>query len=533
MVRASVHFMGFVCCLLAGFAAGAEPRLSKFTSYQAGDTHVLTSRSGAQARALMDELAKFRVALEKMIGRKTSSRGIPTYIVIVSASEWEKLLQPRQNVIGWFQPSRFANYILMNGDSERDRALHLIFHEYTHYYLRSQFAGVFPPWFNEGLAEVMGSAKFTNQNVAIIQVPMSRVYEARDGQWIPFDRLLLVDHGSPEYVNHTMASDFYAQAWLTVHYGFVENRQFGSQILDYLAQLNRLVPQQDAARAVFGDLAAVDKQLRDYSHNTRMGSGSLNLGEVPAFELGEGKPVAELDVLAQIIDLNFGIRAGADRLRSLIESFARREPKSARTAIFKARLASYTDDNAAFDRAISEAEAAIAPGDWQSRRALALALLASALDSNPLNTRSSADSERDMKRALRWFGEALAHNIDDVESLWGLGTAATRLNESLDLAEEALLAANRSAPGNASIAVSLANLYGVKDEPEKMVPFLKDSISYATDLRTREWATETLQRVETYVAEKAKVDAENRKQREEYERALAEYEKKYGKKKKK
>jgi hypothetical protein len=531
MIRASVHVMGLVCCVIAGFAAGAEPRLSKFTSYQAGDTtHVLTSRSGAQARALMEELAKFRVALEKMLVSKTSSRGIPTYIVIVSASEWEKYLQPRQKVIGWFQPSRFANYILMNGDGDRDQSMHLIFHEYTHYYLRSQFAGEFPPWFNEGLAEVMGYAKFTNKDFAVLQVPMFRVREARDGQWIPFDRLLLVDRGD---VNHTMAPDFYAQAWLTVHFGFVANREFGSQMLDYLAQLNRLVPQQDAARAAFGDLAAVDRQLRAYSRNTRMDSGSLNLGEIPAFELGEGKPVAEPDVLAQIIDINFHIRAGTDRLRPLIESFARREPKSARTAVFKARLAHYSDDHAAFDRAIDEAEAALTPGDWQSRRALALALLTSALDSNPLNTRNSADSERDMKRALRWFGEALTHNIDDVESLWGLGTAATRLHESLDLAEEALLAANKSAPGNASIAVSLANLYSEKDEPEKMVPFLKDAIRYATDLRTRQWATDSLQRVEAYLAEKEKVDAKNRKQQEEYERALAEYEKKYGKRKKK
>ena len=495
--------------------------------------HVLTSRSGSQARVLMEDLAKFQVTLEKLLNRKTATRGIPTYIVIVSASEWEKYLQPRQNVIGWFQPSRFANYITMNGDSDRGQAMHLIFHEYTHYYLRSQFAGVFPPWFNEGLAEVMGYAKFTSQNSAVLQIPMVRVHEARDGQWIPFERLLLVDHGSPEYVNHNMADDFYAQAWLTVHFGLIENRQFGNQMLDYLGQLNRLVPQKDAASAAFGDLAAADKLLRDYSRDTRMNSGTLNLGEIPQFQLGEGKPVAELDALAQIIDLMFGMRAGPDRIRPLIESLARREPKSARAAIFKARLAQYSDDNAAFERAISEAEAAIAPGDWQSRRELALALLTSALDFNPLSTRSTADSERDMKRALRWFGDALAHNIDDVESLWGLGTAATRLNQNLDLAEEALLAAYKSAPGNASIAVSLANLYGTKDQPEKMIPFLKDSIRYATDLSTRQWATDSLQRMEHFVAEQAKADAEVRKQQEEYERQLAEYEKKYGKKKKK
>ncbi len=524
-----------VACLalaLAGVAAGAEPRLAKFTEYEAGNTHVLTARGSNQVRSLMEDLAKFRATLERLLNRKTASRGIPTYIFIVTSSDWQKYLQPRKNVTGWFQSSRFANYIVLDVDVGYYEALATIFHEYTHYYLRSQFSGSYPPWFNEGLAEVMGYAKFTKQNTAVLQIPMSRVFEARDRQWIPLERMLVVDHGSPEYVNHDLASEFYAQAWLTVHYGMIENREFGAKMFEYLGQLNRLVPQKEAASAAFGDLAATDKLLRNYSRDTRMNSGAINLGEVAAFEFGKGKPVAELDALAQIIDLMFNTHTSPERIRPLVESLERREPKSARGAIFAARLAQYSDDNSAFDTAVTRAEGLIAPGDWQSRRELALTLLDSALDFNPLNTRSSADSDRDMKRALRWFGDALTHNIDDVESLWGLGTAATRLRTNLDLAEEVLIAANKAAPGNASISTSLANLYGTKDEPEKMIPFLKDSIRYATDLGTRRWATESLIETEKWVAERAKYEEENRKQQEEYQRQLAEYEKKYGKRKK-
>ncbi len=528
------HFAALACLSLAGIAAAAEPRLGKFTEYQAGNIHVLTSGSGSRAaRALMDDLAKFRATLETLLDRKTATRGIPTYIFIVSSGDWQKYLQPRRNLVGWFQQSRFANYIVMDGDVERSEALATIFHEYTHYYLRSQFSGVFPPWFNEGLAEVMGYAKFTKQNTAVLQIPMGRVYEARSGRWIPFDRMLLVDHSSPEYTDHSQASDFYAQAWLTVHYGLIENRDFGAQMFNYLAQLNRLVPQPDAVRATFGpDLSAPDQLLRNYSRDNRMNSGAIRLGEVQGLDLGTGKPVAELDALAQIIDLMFVTRTTPERVRPLIESLERREPNSARGAIFAARLAQLSDDNAGFEKAVTRAESFIAPGDWQSRRELALVLLDGALDFNPLNTRSSEDSKRDMKRALRWFSEALKHNIEDVESLWGLGTAATRLGENLEFAEEALLAAYTFAPGNESIAVSLANLYGVKDEPEKMVVYLRDSIRYATNLGTRQWATDSLASIEAWLAERAKVDEANRKQQEEYQRRLAEYEKKYGKKKK-
>ena len=98
------------------------------------------------------------------------------------------------------------------------------------------------------MAELMGFAKFTRAQ-AVLQVPMCRVYEARDGDWIPFERLIRVDHNSPEYQSHKLANSFYAQAWLTVHYGMVENRAFGKQMFDVPEPAQRCVPQRRSGRA--------------------------------------------------------------------------------------------------------------------------------------------------------------------------------------------------------------------------------------------------------------------------------------------
>ena len=65
-----------------------------------------------------------------------------------------------------------------------------------------------------------------------------------------------------------------------------------------------------------------------------------------------------------------------------------------------------------------------------------------------------------------------------------------------------------------------------------MLPYLKDTIRYSSDLRLRQWAVDTLKNMEKWLAERDQVDEENRKQREAYEKQVAEYEKKYGKKKK-
>jgi hypothetical protein len=253
-----------------------------------------------------------------------------------------------------------------------------------------------------------------------------------------------------------------------------------------------------------------------------MSSGALRLGDIPAVTLPPGKELTENDAYAVFIDLMLETRGtGPNRVRPLVQALARREPASARSAIFEARLAAIDEDNAAFALAVDKAEKSLVGGDWESRRELAATLLNNATEWSPLKERSAADSERDLKRAFKLYAEAVAHNNADVEALWGFGTAATRLNQNLDVAEEVLVAAYRRAPSSAMIAMSLANLKGRASEPDGMIPYLKDTIRFATDLGTKQWAVDTLQQMEGYIARRDAANAE-------YEAKVAEYEKKYG-----
>ena len=522
-------------CAAAALCAGAvaaEPRVGKFTKYDAGEFVIVTSRSGAQAKHIVEDLGKFRLTLERALGKRAAQNSFPTVIVISSEADWTNWLQPRQDIAGYFQRARFSNYMALNGDAPSEGALHVVFHEYTHYYLASQFSGEYPPWFNEGLAELMGYAKFSKGKV-VLQIPMDLVFEARNGSWIPFERLIQVDQSDPEYQSHKLMPSFYAQSWLAVHYGMVENRDFGRQIVQYISDINRLVPQEEAARKNFGEPGYADKLLRDYSRQQRMSSGAMDLGEAPPVTLPEGKPLDDTDTLAILADLLLEIRVAPDRVRPLVESLGRRDPNPARAAILAARLAQLEDDNAAFDAAISKAESSLAPSDWEQRRELATVLLNSALEKNPMSKRNSQDTDRDLKRSLNWFAGAINHNNQDVEALWGYGTSATQLGKNLDLAEQALLLAYKRAPASADIAVSLADLKNRQDKPDEAIPYLQDAIRNATDLGTRRWAADTLNRTREYIAERNKVDAENKKNREAYEKQLADYDKKYGKVKKK
>jgi len=513
-------------------ASAAEPRVSKYQRYDAGDYVIVSSRGNAQARRIMEDLAKFRVTLERALGKRAVRNQAPTTIIIASDLDWKNWLQPRAMVAGYFQQGRFSNRMAIDGDETLENALAVIFHEYTHYYLATQFAGEYPPWFNEGLAELMGYAKF-EKGQTVLRIPMGRVYEARDGDWIPFERMIKVDHHDAEYQSHRLMPSFYAQSWLTLHYGMVENREFGRQIIDYLNDLNRLTPQDEAISKAFGaDLSQVDARLKAYSRQRNLNSGAMALGEIPPITIAEGKPISEVDTLSFLAGFLFDTRQSPERVRPLVEALERRDPNKARAAIHAARLAQRKDDHEGFDAAVARAEAALAPGDWEQRRELATALLDSDISGNLLSTRSKEATDADLRRALKWFGQAITVNNQDVESLWGFGTAASRLDQHLDLAEQALIAAYRRSPTSADIAVSLANIKSRQQKPDEMIPYLEDVLRYATDLGTRRWATETLDEVQKWLAERDQEESENRRKREEYEKALAEYEKKYGRKKK-
>jgi len=101
-----------------------------------------------------------------------------------------------------------------------------------------------------------------------------------------------------------------------------------------------------------------------------------------------------------------------------------------------------------------------------------------------------------------------------VLALWGFGTAATCLDRNIDLAEQALVAAYQRAPSCADVAMSLANLTGHQQKPEEMNRYLKDAMRNATDLGTRRWAADTLNRTRECIAERNRVDAENKKNRD-------------------
>lgn len=314
--------------LYASLGLAAEPRLDNYTRYDAGEYVIVTSRSSAQTKRIIENLTRFRFTLERVLGVRARQSASPTKILIAGTSDWIQWFEPRFYTGGNFQRSPLANYIAINGTRPVGEDLYEIFHEYTHYFLVTQFADKYPPWFDEGLAEVMGNARFRT-DAAILQVASSRLQDARTADWIPFDHLLRIGRDDPRYLGHKHRSAFYAQSWLAVYFGMVEDRHFGRQILEYLNQLNAGVPEEVAAQKVFGSgLSVVDRQLRAYLLSGAHHPGRIKLGHVPAVNLPTGDPLSELDAMATVADFMIESGLAADRIRPLVDSLGRREEQA-------------------------------------------------------------------------------------------------------------------------------------------------------------------------------------------------------------
>ncbi len=135
---------------------------------------------------------------------------------------------------------------------------------------------------------------------------------------------------------------------------------------------------------------------------------------------------------------------------------------------------------------------------------------------------------------MRWFGEAVTHNNEDVEALWGFGTAAIAARqEPRSRGAGAVVGVQTRArerghrhvagqPEGTAAATGSDDSFSQGHDPLCLQP-ADAQVGHRNACRTSQ----------KYVDERNRLDEENRKQREEYEKMRAEYEKKYGKPKKK
>ena len=477
----------FICTTLlaAGEAFAAGPNPGKMTRYELPGYTLVTTSNGQLLRD-MAKLPLLKRALEKSLGIDARPTGIPTYYYVVSSSIWDRYLEPAPGIPGEFVPTRFANYVLSNNARVNREQL---FHEHTHLYLYNQMPGVYPLWFDEGLALMMAHANYTGSKVEIFPSVKNDEFG-----WVPTARVLRATKSSPEYLEQKQLLSFHYQSYAMVYRALVDEPEFGKQVTQYLEAINNVATPAEA-EAKLGSIDELDSKMRGYLNVSGRKRVMMDVEGVEELKLPAGTPVSKLDSLLGIATICLDAGLHLDKTHELLDAAAAEADGASRVAALRMRLAARLKNDADLEKFYGELTKD--PNDLQAARAAGLALYerAQTLDAaSPNRTDLSTRSMNQLERSL-------AARADDPEAVWAFAMQAADLKRDMDLALQRLVPMLQRLPSNPDMTLAAGRILYVQGGQD-LKPYATAVLRYSHSIEQKRWAAERIQEI------RAKADAE-------------------------
>jgi tetratricopeptide (TPR) repeat protein len=168
----------------------------------------------------LQNLDQFDKACKKLI-KKPAVIGTR---VVVTFFDTQRAMTPympsASDVAGFYRPDEDMDHLVTSAESLRASGSengNPFYHEYAHRFLR-QRGFALPAWLDEGVAEYLAAAKFTNANVEFGGVIKRRLQCLREKDVPTLRELFAWNHADRNYTGGERRPAFYAEAWLLVHY---------------------------------------------------------------------------------------------------------------------------------------------------------------------------------------------------------------------------------------------------------------------------------------------------------------------------
>jgi tetratricopeptide (TPR) repeat protein len=232
---------------------------------------VITNSNDKQARGVLDQFERMRWLFHTLFPKGSADPVAPIEVIAVKDARSINLLEPEAylkkgsvTIGGLFESAPDKNFVLLRLDAEDDHPFAGIYHEYTHFQLRSATEWL-PLWLNEGLAEFMQNTEIRDKDVRIGQPNRDNILYLRRNGLIPLATLFKVDAKSPYYHDEEKGSVFYAESWALTHYLRITDLKNGTHRLsDYLTLVSHQEDPVEAAEKAFGNLQKLEMTLRAY-----------------------------------------------------------------------------------------------------------------------------------------------------------------------------------------------------------------------------------------------------------------------------
>ncbi|HVL29277.1 MAG TPA: hypothetical protein VM326_00995 [Sphingomicrobium sp.] len=157
----------------------------------------------------------------------------------------------------------------------------IFFHEYAHHLQLQTVNLALPAWVREGFAEFFATARIDNDGSVLIgSPPLHRAWGLNLAMGLSFESILGGTYGQ---LNDLGQEQLYGRGWLLIHYLTFERTRKG-QLTRYLVGIQNGLTALEAAKAAFGDLQVLHRDLNRYLRGKltgiRIEASRLAVGQV-------------------------------------------------------------------------------------------------------------------------------------------------------------------------------------------------------------------------------------------------------------
>lgn len=247
-----------LCLLWTAIPAAAE----KWTYAESEHFEVYTTGGDRAARDALTHFERVH-AFFSVVFRQTPKPAARTRLIVFTGEKQFKPYRPTESAAAFYLAGADRDYIVM--ERLDDESMPIAIHEYTHLFI--QHAGArFPVWLNEGLAEFYSTMQPEGGSMSVGRVPLDRLMYLRLAgvPLIGIERLLAIDHDSPEYSSRQHTGVFYSQSWALTHMLRIDDR-YRPRWDQFLGQVASGVPAAEALTKTYGkSLQAIRSDLQNY-----------------------------------------------------------------------------------------------------------------------------------------------------------------------------------------------------------------------------------------------------------------------------
>jgi tetratricopeptide (TPR) repeat protein len=277
-------------------AFSADPRWIHIPS---SDFEIFSSAGESDTRRVLLYFERVRTFFDASASPASKQRTEPVRVIVFGSRKEYDQYRFNEFADAYYTQVAGRDYIVLSSAS--DNVFPTAVHEYVHQVV--QHLGLnFPPWLNEGMAELYSTLKPQGDKVVVGNIIPGRVYEMQQQKWVPLSVILTADSHSPYYNEKNKAGSLYNEGWALTHM-LALSPEYGDHFRELLVQIAKGTPSQTAIESIYNKpLAAVEKDVRSYirrdTFSGRVFSVKLGNGEKAAIE-----PAQQFDIKLALLDL--------------------------------------------------------------------------------------------------------------------------------------------------------------------------------------------------------------------------------------